>query len=248
LRRINDEEHTYGQSHVIQDVWTHVDFEKERVRAYERAYLHEKALRIKTVDALRKHEERLFGEVQPISSGYYGSMKGFIPTTPPEETRRPKSPDDGTLRPRTPDVKDQGQRTPMTRDVKEAYTHEEDSVLKTEKERISKMTWKEASEEDKKFFKPIVEARKRELELMNQEWDKKRSNSSSSSGGEKIKEVEVEFKPRINMIRLMNGKFDPEDEEEVEDPEAPKTPTPRTPEEEDPTPQNNENEVVFENT
>ena len=58
---------------------------------------------------------------------------------------------------------------------------------------------------------------------MNQEWERKRSNSSSSSGGEKIKEIEVEFKPRINMIRLV--------EEVPEEPEDPKTLEPH----EDPT-------------
>ena len=76
-------------------------------------------------------------------------------------------------------------------------------MTEEEMKRKLAMTWKQASEEDKIMFKPIFEARKRELKLMNQEWERKRSNSSSSSGGEKIKEIEVEFKPRINMIRLV---------------------------------------------
>ena len=78
-------------------VWKSIDLERERIRAYERAYLHEKSLRIKAVDALRRHEERLFGQVRPVRPWYYGSrdnqypeqrieelensMKGFIPTT-----------------------------------------------------------------------------------------------------------------------------------------------------------------------
>ena len=55
------------------------------------------------------------------------------------------------------------------------------------KRKAVNMTWKEASEQDRKIFKPIWEALKRELELMNKEWDRKRSNCSSSSGGEKTK-------------------------------------------------------------
>ena len=53
-------------------VWKIIDLKEERIRAYERAYENERSLKIKAVDALRKHEERLFGTVELIRPWYYG--------------------------------------------------------------------------------------------------------------------------------------------------------------------------------
>ena len=72
--------------------WKQINLDRERTRAYERADIQEKVLRTKAVEELWKHEQRMFGEVQPIRQRMYGSgdniypegMRGFVPTTPPE--------------------------------------------------------------------------------------------------------------------------------------------------------------------
>ena len=92
-------------------------------------------------------------------------------------------------------------------------------------EKALKMTWKEASEQDRIIFKPIYEARQKELELMNKECDRRGTSSSSNSGGAQIKEVEVQSKPRepvkrIMMIRVVKENIEAlEEEEEIEDQE-----------------------------
>ena len=96
-------------------------------------------------------------------------MKGFVPTTPSEESRRPRSPesDSGTIRPRTPDVKDPVTRSSQSRShlqtleelVKSPeYLTRMNMTEEELKKKAATMTWKEASEEDRRIFKPIHDA------------------------------------------------------------------------------------------
>ena len=97
------------------------------------------------------------------------------------------------------------------------------------KRKAATMTRKEASEEDRRIFKPIHEARQKEFERIlaeSENFERQKRNSSVSSGGDKIKEVEVRTKPRFNMIRLVEEDPDePEDPKTLEAHEDPITPT-----------------------
>ena len=79
------------------------------MNAYERGYIREKLLRQRAVAELRKHEEKVFGHINPIGQTY-GSVPSFpAPVTPERDFTKEELPscwraDDEVPQPRTPNV------------------------------------------------------------------------------------------------------------------------------------------------
>ena len=74
-----------GTSEIEDILWRTIDAEREKVKLYETAYIQEKILRMRAVHNLRKHEERVFGELNDIPEGLEEGQPIFtVPNTPQE--------------------------------------------------------------------------------------------------------------------------------------------------------------------
>ena len=51
-------------------LWKQIYLEREKVKAYEKGYIREKLLRMRAVTELMKHEQRLYGQLNPIARRY----------------------------------------------------------------------------------------------------------------------------------------------------------------------------------
>jgi hypothetical protein len=75
-----------GISDIEGILWKQIDLEREKIKAYEAAYIQEKCLRRQAVTELRKYEERMFGELTDIPEGIKeGESILMVPKTPEKE-------------------------------------------------------------------------------------------------------------------------------------------------------------------
>ena len=78
-----------GMSEIEDILWKQIDIERNKVQVYEPAYMQEKFLRLRAVNELRKHEERMFGDLTDIPDGIkQGESILTDPNTPRVESTR----------------------------------------------------------------------------------------------------------------------------------------------------------------
>jgi hypothetical protein len=195
-----------GMSEIEDILWKTIDVEREKVKLYETAYIQEKMLRMRAVHELRKHEERVFGELNDIPEGLEECRPIFtVPNTPQIEKSDDEAPpcwresEDGTPQPRTPD--DVQRRF----DVGSARTLDDLQDRSPRPKRIK--TPSQDSDESsggagrtkEKFTVPDI------VKRYKQEKDREIESSSHSWS-----------RPRINMIRVS-----PKNEEDESQPKTP---------------------------
>ena len=63
---VNKRTSKQGNSEIEGILRRQIDLDREKIKAYEKAYIQEKILRMRAIHELRKHEERVFGELNDI--------------------------------------------------------------------------------------------------------------------------------------------------------------------------------------